>query len=291
MTGNAAVDGPNRRAVEIDGAVVRVGGQSARFDTGEPGSLLTTYLVAVRKLRKQRRDPAIVLRSDDVVVLADHLGISGTEVIERLGALMGATRAQRAAMAALFATGALVIGLATTAVAAHGPAGDASGDQPAAVAVDGDLYDSLGVVVFQDADESAPESADATPPPSDNAGVAPMDSGPSASSTTSPVLTSSPSNAPSAAPSAPPRDSAPATTASKSAPPDELVDDPEPTTSLVELGTPPTPPTTTTTAPPPSTGPPSSTDQIEEGDGDIDPVDEVFEEPWLVIDPIVEPQP
>lgn len=110
--------GSARRTVEIgDDRMLRVGGSTAVFDRHDSTSLLTSYLLLVRKLRKQRREPAVVLRSDDIVVLASYLGEPAAVVIERLGALMGATRTQRTAMVTLFASGALVIGLATAATA------------------------------------------------------------------------------------------------------------------------------------------------------------------------------
>lgn len=276
--------------------MLRVGGEAARFDAADPSSLLTVYLVTVRKLRRQRREPAIVLRSDDVVALSSFLGVTGGEVIDRLGALMGATRAQRAAMATLFATGALVIGLATAAVAAHQPGGGvagSTGDDPSAEAVVTDLYDSLGIVVFAD-DETASADAPTTTTP----GTTDPDPGPVVTDAPAVSPTPTPTPTPTAAPTRPTTGSstdtrrdeptapttAPATTslatsAPKPPPADDSIDDPSPVSTHVELGPPPTP-APTTTVPAPSTAP--ATDP---------PVDEVFEEPWLVIDPIVEPPP
>ena len=294
MSSDAAAPGPGRRPVEIEGTTLRVGGEAARFDAADPSSLLTVYLVTVRKLRRQRREPAIVLRSDDVVALSSFLGVTGGEVIDRLGALMGATRAQRAAMATLFATGALVIGLATAAVAAHQPGGGvagSTGDDPSAEAVVTDLYDSLGIVVFAD-DETASADAPTTTAP----GATDPDPGPVVAD--APAVSPTPTPTPTAAPTRPSTGSsadtrrdeptapttAPATTslatsAPKPPPADDSIDDPSPVSTHVELGPPPTP-APTTTVPAPSTAP--ATDP---------PVDEVFEEPWLVIDPIVEPPP
>jgi len=65
----------------------------------------------------RRGAAAVELRRDDIEILAHYLQEKGEIVVERLGALMGATRSQRTAMAGLFATGAVVIGLVGTAAA------------------------------------------------------------------------------------------------------------------------------------------------------------------------------
>lgn len=100
--------------------VLMTGGIAQSFTPGDETSLLTSYLRLVRQLRSAERAPAIELRRDDVEVLADHLGQPGESIVDRLGALMGATVAQRRAMAGLFVSGALVIGLAGGSVAAIG---------------------------------------------------------------------------------------------------------------------------------------------------------------------------
>lgn len=103
------------------GGVLALGADTAPFDPGDIASLLAAHISLVRRLQPQQREAALLLRRDDVTTLADLLGETATEVIDRLGALMGATRAQRASMAALFAAGALVIGLGSSgAVTADG---------------------------------------------------------------------------------------------------------------------------------------------------------------------------
>ena len=81
----------------------------ATFRDGDRASLLHSYLVLVRQLRGQQREPSITLRSDDICAIADHLGVSEQRVLDDLLDRMGATRAQRKALLALFALGALSI--------------------------------------------------------------------------------------------------------------------------------------------------------------------------------------
>ena len=95
----------------------------ATFRDGDPESLLHSYLVLVRQLRGQQREPSITLRSDDICAIADHLGVSAERVLDDLLDRMGATRAQRKRLFALFAMGALLI-VATGSVAVDiAPAG------------------------------------------------------------------------------------------------------------------------------------------------------------------------
>jgi hypothetical protein len=122
---------PVRLPLIIDtNGVIATGGVEARFDPGDTDSLLTAYLRLIRTLRSQQHEPMIDLRHDDVEALARHLHASGADVVERLGALMGATRSQRRSMAKMFLAGAMVVGLATVAPATRvaaapaGPTGD-----------------------------------------------------------------------------------------------------------------------------------------------------------------------
>ncbi len=106
----------------------------ATFRDGDRESLLHSYLVLVRQLRGQQRAPSITLRGDDICAIADHLGVSKESVLDDLLDRMGATRAQRKALFALFAMGALSI-VATGSVALDlAPAGalarDSSGGAP-----------------------------------------------------------------------------------------------------------------------------------------------------------------
>ncbi|MEX2628227.1 MAG: helix-turn-helix transcriptional regulator [Ilumatobacteraceae bacterium] len=111
---------PLRTEIDIDGGggVIAAGGVTARFAPGDPDSLLETYLRLVRRLRDQERAEEVSLRREDIERLAAHLSTSGESVVERLGALMGATKAQRRVMAGLFLTGAMVITVAVPSVAA-----------------------------------------------------------------------------------------------------------------------------------------------------------------------------
>ncbi len=115
---------PERLAVQIGPhGVITSGPASRAFRPDDEVSLLDAYLDLVRGLRRQR-DSMIVLRRDDVEVLAGHLRMSAAEVAERLLALMGSSRTQRNAVMALLATGAMVIGLASSVAAAPGAGGD-----------------------------------------------------------------------------------------------------------------------------------------------------------------------
>ncbi len=108
---------PTRLPVAVGSGVVAAGGVSIVYLPGDADSLLEAYLKLVRTLRRQRKSPAVDLRREDVEALAEHLQLPGEAVVDRLAALMGAGRNQRAAMAGLFASGAVVIGLVGTAVA------------------------------------------------------------------------------------------------------------------------------------------------------------------------------
>jgi len=96
--------------VAVEFGRISAGGVSAPFEPLSSTSLLEAYLRLVRSLRRQKSAPAVELRRDDIEILAHYLQEKGEIVVERLGALMGATRSQRTAMAGLFATGAVVIG-------------------------------------------------------------------------------------------------------------------------------------------------------------------------------------
>jgi hypothetical protein len=107
-----------------------VGPVHATYRTGDRESLLHSYLVLVRQLRGQQREPSITLRAADISALAEHLGVDDERVLDDLLDRMGATRAQRKALLAAFAVGALSIvatgsialDLAPAGVFAQGPA-------------------------------------------------------------------------------------------------------------------------------------------------------------------------
>ena len=110
---------PERMSVSVaDDGVIRSGPAERRFRPGDETALLTAYLALVRSMRRER-DATIVLRRDDIEVLASHLRQPGSVVLDRLLSIMGSSRTQRSAVLALFATGAMVIGLVSS-VAAGG---------------------------------------------------------------------------------------------------------------------------------------------------------------------------
>jgi hypothetical protein len=88
----------------------------ATFRDGDRESLLHSYLVLIRQIRGQQREPTITLRREDISALAEHLGASEDRILDDLLDRMGATRAQRKALVALFAAGLLTI-VATGSVA------------------------------------------------------------------------------------------------------------------------------------------------------------------------------
>lgn len=92
----------------------RTPGDKHPHDSREIASLLAAHLKLVQRLHPHQREASIVFRRDEVTALADLLGESTSEVIEKIGTLIGASTHQRAAMAKMFAAGALVIGLAAT---------------------------------------------------------------------------------------------------------------------------------------------------------------------------------
>ena len=85
-------------------------------------------------MRDQQGAPTIQLRREDVEVLADFIGETGPTVIDRLGALMGATATQRRAMAGMFLAGAVVICLAGGTVTAISADRGTTGTGPAPTA-------------------------------------------------------------------------------------------------------------------------------------------------------------
>ena len=111
---------PTRLAVVVGTGIVSAGGVSTAFVPHDSTALLEAYLNLVRSMRRQMKAPAVDLRRDDIEVLAGYLQQPGETIVERLAALMGASRTQRTAMIGLFASGAVVIGLVGTAMAAGG---------------------------------------------------------------------------------------------------------------------------------------------------------------------------
>ena len=104
----AAATYPRTPLVIAAGNLV-VGPVRATYRAGDRESLLHSYLVLVRKLRGEQREPSITLRATDISALAEHLGVDDERVLDDLLDRMGATRAQRSALVAAFAVGALSI--------------------------------------------------------------------------------------------------------------------------------------------------------------------------------------
>jgi hypothetical protein len=130
-----------RTPLVISAGTLVAGPVHASFSEDDPGSLLHSYLVLVRRLRGQQREHSITLRGADISALAGHLGCSEERVLDDLLARMGATRAQRKALAAMFAVGALTI-VATGSIALELSSGAAAegivGATPAVEAVQQD---------------------------------------------------------------------------------------------------------------------------------------------------------
>jgi hypothetical protein len=110
-----------RVPIEVDLAtgVLRIAGLHRSFVPADRDGLLIAYLEVVRALRGQPNEPAIALRRDDIDVLARALDAEPSRVVHRLGALMGATAAQRRSMVLALLAGATTIVLATGALAAE----------------------------------------------------------------------------------------------------------------------------------------------------------------------------
>ncbi|MCU1366752.1 MAG: hypothetical protein JWN39_2391, partial [Ilumatobacteraceae bacterium] len=153
---------PNRLPVAITSGVISAGGVRASFVATSSTSLLTAYLRLIRSMRRQKKAPMIALRREDVEVLAEYLDESGETIVDRLTALMGATLTQRTAMATMFATGAIVIGLAgSTAARAPDPTGTpvAGGDRTIELVVGDTPTTSDPTVATNDTADAGPATA------------------------------------------------------------------------------------------------------------------------------------
>jgi hypothetical protein len=135
---------PLRLPVVVSRGLLTAGGVSTSFAPDDSLSLLRSYLLLVRSMRRQKAAPSVDLRREDVESIAAYLGETGEAVVMRLGALMGATRTQRTAMASLFTTGALVIGLVGS-VAAGGPADEGGGSMAGPSTTISAVYGDSGV--------------------------------------------------------------------------------------------------------------------------------------------------
>ncbi len=105
-----------RTPLVVTAGSLNAGQAHSTFYVDDRDSLLHSYLVLIRKLRGQQRQSSITLRGEDISVLAEHLGASEERILEDLLERMGATRAQRTALPALFAAGVLTF-VATGSVA------------------------------------------------------------------------------------------------------------------------------------------------------------------------------
>jgi hypothetical protein len=153
----------------------------ATFRDGDRESLLHSYLVLVRQLRGQHREPSITLRSDDISAIADHLGVSEERVLDDLLVRMGATRAQRKALFAMFTLGALSI-VATGSVALDLAPPGALAQESSGVAVVIETVDVPAPPTSQVAGisvvDAAPVAADAMPSDAMPADAMPADAMP-----------------------------------------------------------------------------------------------------------------
>jgi hypothetical protein len=160
-------------AIEPSG-LLRAGRGNTTFVPGDDRSFLVAYLKLVRGLRHRKSDPEIALRRAEIELLADHLHADPADILERLGALMGASITQRRVLAASFAAGAAVIFIAVGASAALSGGGvsspttfaiTTSDAAPATTIVDDskELHDALPLVVITSA--PAGDQADVVPAP------------------------------------------------------------------------------------------------------------------------------
>jgi hypothetical protein len=99
----------HRTPLVISAGQLVAGPVNATYRDGDRESLLHNYLVLIRQIRGEQREPTITLRGADISALAEHLGASEERVLEDLLDRMGATRAQRKALLAMFAAGVLTI--------------------------------------------------------------------------------------------------------------------------------------------------------------------------------------
>lgn len=261
MSNDLETSRPHRSApvVVIDGTIV-AGEATVAFLPADSVSLLRSYLILVRSMRHQKRARDVVLRREDIEVLAVYLHEPEESILDRLAGLMGATRTQRTVMLSLFASGALVIGLSTSTAATSSVASTDSGTKVPPVAVTQVASDDLTI-----ADTSVPTVVISPAPAVESAVVIaqlPQSSAPAPvlTSVIEPpavappvVATSDPPVPAAAAPIGPSPRPAPVSAApsSSSAP----SDDPEPI--LVAVGEPPAPaPTDVAAEPIVDVGPP-----------------------------------
>lgn len=101
-----------RTTVDIGDDRIRIDDVEVAIDpAADPAdAVLTAYLEAVRAVRSLGDDALVALRRGDVDCIAEHFELPPRAVVERLGALMGASPTQRSAMVGLYLANASVIG-------------------------------------------------------------------------------------------------------------------------------------------------------------------------------------
>jgi hypothetical protein len=137
----------HRTPLVISAGQLVAGPVNATYREGDRESLLHNYLVLIRQIRGEQREPTITLRGADISALAEHLGASEERVLDDLLDRMGATRAQRKALLAMFAAGVLTI-VATGSIALD--------LAPAGVLAQGTTAEGVVGVVDVPAAEAAP---------------------------------------------------------------------------------------------------------------------------------------
>jgi len=113
--------------VDLGAGMLRTGGQTRYVGSGDVEGLLVAYLELVRDVRELPADSAVAVRRDDVEVLARHLGLDTSTVLDRLAALIGATHAQRGSLLALLTAGAAAFVLTAGALAVDTDRASSSG--------------------------------------------------------------------------------------------------------------------------------------------------------------------
>lgn len=102
---------PRDRLVLLATGTICAGGLEEVFDPGDLDSVLDAYLRLVARLRGS--DGAVTtLRRDDLIDIADQVGLPRTDVVARVAARLGANDGQRRAMVELYLAGADVVGIA-----------------------------------------------------------------------------------------------------------------------------------------------------------------------------------
>ena len=98
-----------RRAIHIEGDVISAGSVSVKWYSNHIDDILVAFLEVIRRARGDAESEVTGFRRIDIDVLAQHLDMSGEDVLDALSALLGATKTRSASMAHLYTTGAGVI--------------------------------------------------------------------------------------------------------------------------------------------------------------------------------------